>query len=272
VSSFLDRLRAGELTLMLGIRSSRTADVVRIAKVTGHHAVLLDLEHSSMSLDVATHLCATAGDLGLTAFVRVPEKEYGAIGRLLDCGAHGILVPRVESVAEAELVSRACRFPPRGHRSQLAMVPQLGMRPLPARDLNPALDGATIVQIMLETPEGIANADAIAAVEGVDMLVIGANDLTAELGVPGEYSHPSVREAITVVAAACRRHGRLLQLGGISDLALVASFIPLGVCALQLTGMDTELLLTAATARVEKFTDWHRESQATADSKGPEPA
>src|SRR5260221_5253346 len=118
---FVTRLRAGELTLMLGIRSGRTTDVVRIAHATGHHSILVDLEHSAMSLDVATQLCAAAADLGMTPFVRVPEQTYGAIGRLLDGGAHGIVAPRVETVDEAQAISRACRFPPRGQRSQLAM-------------------------------------------------------------------------------------------------------------------------------------------------------
>jgi 2-keto-3-deoxy-L-rhamnonate aldolase RhmA len=193
---FLDRLRRGELTLMLGIRSSRSTDIVRVAHATGYHCIMIDLEHSAMSLDTAASLCATAVDLAMTPFVRVPEREYGAIGRLLDGGAHGIIAPRIETVDEARTVSRACRFPPRGQRSQLAMVPQLGMRPMPAATLNPALDEQTVVQILLETPAGIARADEIAQLDGVDMLAIGANDLTAELGVPGQYGDPRVAEAV----------------------------------------------------------------------------
>jgi 2-keto-3-deoxy-L-rhamnonate aldolase RhmA len=246
---FLARLRAGELILMMGIRSGRTGDVVRVARSTGHDAVLIDLEHSSMSLDVAAQLCATAGDLGMTPFVRVPEREYGAIGRLLDCGAQGIIAPRIETVAEAELVSRACRFAPRGQRSQLTAVPQLGMRPTPAATLNPVLDDATIVQILIETRSGIANADAIAAIDGVDMLAIGANDLAAELGVPGQFHHPYIREAVATAGAACRRHGKLLMLGGISDKTILSTLRPLGVCALNLTGMDTDILFSGAAAR-----------------------
>ena len=109
---FLDRLRDGELTLMLGIRSSRTADVVRIAREAGYHAVMIDLEHSTMPLDVAAQLCATAGDLGLTPFVRVPEQDYGTIGRLLDGGAQGIIAPRIDTADQARAVARACRFAP----------------------------------------------------------------------------------------------------------------------------------------------------------------
>ena len=237
MNAFLDRLRGGEPTLKLAIRSSRTADVVRIAKSTGHHAVMVDLEHSTMPLDVAASLCGCAGDLGLFPFVRVPEREYRALGPLLDCGAQGIIAPRVETAAEAAAIARACRFAPRGQRSQVAT----------------ALDDATVVQILIETPAGVANADEIAAVDGVDMLAFGANDFTAELGVPGRYDDSRVTQAMTAVAGACKRHGKLLMVGGIADPALLHDLAPLGVCPLRLTGTDTDMLYAGAAARAERF-------------------
>ncbi|MTD59584.1 HpcH/HpaI aldolase family protein [Amycolatopsis pithecellobii] len=260
MNAFLDRLRAGELTLMLAIRSSRTTDIVRIAHATGHHAIMVDLEHATMSLDVAAQLSATAADLGMTPFVRVPERDYGSIGRLLDCGAQGIIAPRIETPAEAELVGRACRFPPRGQRSQLSMLPRLSMRPTPARELNPLLDEETIVQALVETPKGIANADAIAAVDNVDIVAIGANDLTAELGIPGRYDDPQVHAAVETAARACRAHGKLLMLGGISDPRILDALVPLGVCPLLLSGVDTELLFSGAEARAAKFATWWQQS------------
>ena len=151
-NQFLADLRAGQPKFVLVVRNARTTDTVRIAASTGHHSILVDLEHSTMSLDVAASLCAAAGDLGLTPFVRVPEREYGAIGRLLDGGAHGVVSPRIETADEALTVARACRFAPKGQRSQLASVPQLGMTPTPATRLNPILDATTIVQVMIETP------------------------------------------------------------------------------------------------------------------------
>jgi len=237
VNAFLGRLRDGEPTLMLAIRSSRTADVVRIANSTGHHAIMVDLEHSTMPLEVAASLCATASDLGLFPFVRVREREYGALGPLLDCGAQGIIAPRVETAAEAAAIARACRFAPRGQRSQVAT----------------ALDDATVVQILIETPAGVANADEIAAVDGVDMLAFGANDFTAELGVPGRYDDSRVTQAMTAVAGACKRHGKLLMVGGIADPALLHDLAPLGVCPLRLTGTDTDMLYAGAAARAERF-------------------
>lgn len=253
MSAFLERLRDGEPALMLAIRSSRTADVVRIAKSTGHHAVLIDLEHSAMSLEVAVTLAATAFDLGLFPFVRIPEREYGAIGRLLDGGVSGIVAPRIETAEQAATVAQACRFAPRGQRSQLAAVPQCGMRPTPAAELNPALDDATVVQILVETPAGVDSADEIAAVDGVDMIAFGANDYTAEIGVPGRYADPRVTEAVAVLAAACKRHGKLLMVGGIGDPARLRELDALGVCPLRITGTDTDMLYAGAAARAERF-------------------
>jgi 2-keto-3-deoxy-L-rhamnonate aldolase RhmA len=257
VNPFLDRLRGGELTKILCVRAARTGDIVRIARATGHHAVLIDLEHSAMSIDTAAQMSAVAGDLGLTALVRIPEREYGVAGRLLDGGAHGIIVPRVETADQARLIGEACRFPPAGHRSQLPSVPQLGMRPTPPRVLNPALDAATTVQVVIETPRGIANIDDIAAVDTVDMVALGTNDLTAELGIPGEYTHPEVRAAVAAVADACRRHDKLFMLAGIADLSIFGPLADLGACPLVLTGTDTDLLFAAARSRVASIDAWH---------------
>lgn len=255
MNAFLERLRtASEPVLMLAIRSSRTADVVRIAAATGHHAVMIDLEHSTMSLDVAASLAATAADLGVFAFARVPEREYGAIGRLLDGGVGGIIAPRVETAAEAAAIARACRFAPRGQRSQLATVPQFGMRPTPAAQLNKSLDEATVVQILIETPAGVANADAIAAVDGVDMLGFGANDFTAEIGAPGDYGDPRVTGAVETLAGAAHGHRKLLMVGGIGDPVRLRELYQPGVCPLRLTGTDTDMLYAGAAARAERFT------------------
>jgi 2-keto-3-deoxy-L-rhamnonate aldolase RhmA len=255
---FLDRLRAGELTLLLAIRSSRTNEIVRIAKATGHHAIMVDLEHSAISVAIAAEMCGCANDLGLTPFVRTPERDYGILGRLLDGGAAGIIAPRIETAEQADELSRACRFPPAGQRSQLAMVPQFGMRPMPAHELNPLLDAGTIVQALLETPAGIQNAAAIAALNGIDMLGLGANDLCAELGIPGKFADIRVRNCIATAAEACNSHGKLLMLGGIGDLEIVKSLLPLGIAPLYMTGTDTDILFSGGEQRSRRLADWHR--------------
>ena len=218
---------------------------------------MIDLEHSTMPLDIAAQLCAVAHDLGLFAFVRVPERDYGSIGRLLDGGAIGITAPRIQTVDEARTVVEACRFPPRGRRSQVSTVPQLGFRPMRAGELGPLLDEATIVQVMLETPAAVAAADAVAALDGLDMIILGANDFLAELGCLGRYDDPRLREAVTSIAAACNRHGKLLMVGGVSDASLVSDFRRLGAAPVQITGFDTDFLFAASEARVVQIRRFH---------------
>jgi 2-keto-3-deoxy-L-rhamnonate aldolase RhmA len=113
----LEKLRRNELVPAMMIRSARTPDVVRVAHSTGHQCIIVDLEHSTMSLDAAAMMTATAHDLGLFPFVRVPERDYGSIGRCLDGGASGIVAARIETAEQAAEIARACRFAPRGQRS-----------------------------------------------------------------------------------------------------------------------------------------------------------
>ena len=97
----LQRLVAGETVFTLGIRNARTPDIVRMARSAGCGAVWIDLEHSSMPIDCATQMAAFASALGVDCWVRIPERDYGVIGRLLDGGAGGIIAPSIETATEA---------------------------------------------------------------------------------------------------------------------------------------------------------------------------
>jgi 4-hydroxy-2-oxoheptanedioate aldolase len=248
----VERLTQGIPVAALGIRSSRTADIARIARSSGHHAVWVDLEHSTMPIDTAALICAAALDLGLAPFARIPERDYGVIGRLLDGGVLGIIAPRIESAEEAQEIVAACRFPPFGHRSAVATLAHLDFQKLPAAQFNRALNEATVVKILLESPRGIENAEAIAALPGVDIVGIGTNDLTAEMGVEGQFRHPDVRKAHEFAIAACRRAQKPLAIGGIGDIAYAAELIRLGAAPFMFTGIDTDLLLGAARDRLSQ--------------------
>ncbi|MEA2949445.1 MAG: hypothetical protein QOI40_4775 [Alphaproteobacteria bacterium] len=248
----VERLTQGTPVAALGVRSSRTADIARIARSSGHHAIWVDLEHSTMPVDTAALICAAALDLGLAPFARIPEREYGVIGRLLDGGVLGIIAPRVETVEEAQAIVAACRFPPFGHRSAVATLPHLNFQRMPAAEFNAALNRATVVKILLESPRGIENAEAIAALPGVDIVGIGTNDLAAEMGVTGQFRHPEVRKAHEAAIAACRRAQKPLAIGGIGDVAYAAELIRLGAAPFMFTGIDTDLLLAAARDRVSQ--------------------
>lgn len=248
----VERLTQGIPIAALGIRSSRTPDIARIAKCSGHHAVWVDLEHSTMPIDTAALICAAALDLGLAPFVRIPEREYGVIGRLLDGGVLGIIAPRVETAEQAQDIVAACRFPPLGHRSAIATLAHVDFKKMPPEQFNAALNRATVVKILLESPRGIENLEAIAALPGVDIVGIGTNDLTAEMGVAGQFRHPDVRKAHESAIAACRRAQKPLAIGGIGDIAYSAELIRLGAAPLMFTGIDTDLLLAATRDRVSQ--------------------
>lgn len=243
-------LARGEPLTAFGIRMARTPDVARLAKAAGNHAIWIDLEHSTIPLDAAGAICAAAHDLGLMALVRVPEREYGAIGRLLDAGASGLIFPRVETAAQAADLASACRFPPHGHRSAIAALPQFGYRRLPAAETYRLANDAVVVNVLIESPLGIENAEAIARVPGIDLVSIGCNDLSAELGVPGDYRHPLVRQALDSALAACARAGKPLSIGGIADAALNTELLARGAAPFLMTGIDTDVLLAAMQERV----------------------
>jgi 2-keto-3-deoxy-L-rhamnonate aldolase RhmA len=248
----VERLNQRIPVAALGIRGARSADIARIARSSGHHAIWVDLEHSTMSIDTAALICAAALDLGLAPFARIPEREYGVIGRLLDGGVLGIIAPRVETVAEAQDIIAACRFPPLGHRSAIATLAHVNFERMSASQFNQTMNQATVVKILLESPLGIANVEAIAALPGVDIVGIGTNDLAAEMGVPGQFRHADVRKAHEAAISACRRAGKPLAIGGIADIDYASELIRLGAAPFLFTGIDTDLLLAAARDRISQ--------------------
>lgn len=249
-NAVMRRLARRQPVAALGIRSSRSTDIVRFARASGHHAIWIDLEHSTMPLDIAGAICGAALDQGLVPFVRVPEREYGVIGRLLDAGAAGIIVPRVETADQAADAVLACRFPPHGHRSAIATLPCVDFRRLPPAQLYDVANRVTVVEVLLESPLGIEHCEAIARVPGIDLIGIGVNDLSAEFGVPGEFRHPLVTAALESALAACARAGKPLAIGGIPDHAYSAEWIARGAAPYLMTGIDSDVLLAGLQQRV----------------------
>src|SRR5262247_4389514 len=169
-----DRLARGEVALCMGTRLARTAEIGMIAESCGFDAFYVDMEHSTISLDAAAQICVAALPVGITPMVRIAGHQFEDATRLLDMGALGIVCPSVSTRAQAEAFVRACRFPPLGERSVGGTGPLQGYRATPLGDVNKQGNAATLLIPMLESPEGIANAEAIAAVPGIDVLLIGS--------------------------------------------------------------------------------------------------
>ncbi|MBI3704345.1 MAG: aldolase [Rhizobiales bacterium] len=245
-----ERLKRGEVALCMATRLARTADIAMIADACGFDALFIDMEHSTIALDAAAQICVAALPVGVTPLVRIAGHNFEDATRLLDAGALGIICPKVSTSAEAQAFARACRFPPLGERSVGGAGPLQGYRATPLGEVNVQGDTATLMIAMLETPEGIANADAIAAVPGIDVLLIGSNDLCTALGIPGELKHPKLRAAYEAAAKACKTHAKTLGVGGIrADVAHVAELVALGA-RFVIAASDVQYLMAAARSEV----------------------
>ena len=269
-NAVLQGLAQGEPLLSLGIRNARTAEIVRIAKTAGFGLVWIDLEHSSISIDCAVQIVASASDLGLEAWVRIPERDYGVVGRLLDGGATGIIAPRVETAEEAQKVVNAARFPPRGQRSQTALLPQAKYRRMSAAELMRCAELATTVHILIESAEGVRNAEAIAAIDGVDVLHVGMNDLSVDLGHVDHLRHADMFDACKRVIAAAHSRGKLAVVGGSSDPALFIELLNAGAVPLVFAAIDTDVLAAGLTQRAtdwgQRVREWRNQTQGRIQS------
>ncbi|HEU4440468.1 MAG TPA: aldolase/citrate lyase family protein [Burkholderiales bacterium] len=244
----LRQLRAGKLAIGLGVNQARTVGIATMAKTAGFDWLFIDGEHSSMDGDDAAQLSTAALGAGVTPIVRVAGFEHWHASRMLDNGAQGIVFPHVDTKEEAQKVANACRYPPVGKRSMGGALAQLGFASIPVGEAARLVNEETIVVVMIESPQGVANADEIAATKGVDALLIGTNDLCFEMGIPGQFNDPKVKDAYTKVIAACRKHGKFPGMGGMYTPELLERHIGMGV-QLILSGSDFSLLMQAGTAR-----------------------
>lgn len=252
-SVVIDRLASGESVFALGVRYSRSVEIVKIARTAGCGVLWVDLEHAAMSIETATQICSAALDAGLIPMARIPANDLGVIGKLLNSGVLGILAPRVETAAQAEQVVSACRFPPNGIRSQIGAISLFDYEKLPARHLNRFSNQATFVAIMVESEKGFSNLPSIAAVEGVDMIVSGNNDFSADLGVVGDYGSAAVRDANIAAIKTCADAGKLFAVGGIMDLSYLREMVAMGAARFFITGFDSEMLRDGAIAKTASF-------------------
>jgi 2-keto-3-deoxy-L-rhamnonate aldolase RhmA len=242
------KLQAGELALGFGVFHLRTSATAMIAAATNHDWLFIDMEHGAFSIQEATQLCLAALPTSITPIVRVAAGALHEGTRALDSGAMGIIVPHVDRLDQAKRLPEAFRYPPRGSRSWGGAPAAFGYRAPGNAEAQAALNASILIVAMIESPEAVSNAHAIAAVEGIDILLIGTSDLTAEMGISGQVNHPSVRQAYETVSAACRSNGKTLGMGGVYDLDTMKQYIKIGA-RFVLSGSDHLYLMDGAKSR-----------------------
>ena len=244
------RLREGRLVLGLGLRQTRTVDIGLIARTCGFDYLFLDCEHNAMDLSVASDISVAALGQGVTPLVRVPGKEPFHSVRVLDNGAQGVVIPHVDSADEARAIVDNLRYPPAGHRSISRASPLVAFENVPLEQFMGEANDETLIVAMLESPTSIDQAEEIAAVEGIDVLLIGTNDLCAEMGLHGQFGHQRVTDAYTSMIEACRTHGKFAGMAGVREDALMERYIGMGA-RFVLAGVDLPLMMEAGKARTK---------------------
>ena len=242
------QLAAGKIAIGLGLHQSRLVDIAAIGKSCNYDWLFIDMEHSGLDIGTAAQIATAALPVGITPIVRVPGKEHHHATRMLDGGVQGVVVPHVDSVEEAKKVVAFCKYPPLGHRSLYGQLPQFNFESVPIAEACKMANEEMLVIVMLESPEAIAQADEIAAIPGIDVLLIGTNDLCAESGIAGQYGHEKIVAAYQTVIDACKKHGKYPGMGGVVDHTLMEKYIGMGMRFI-LSGNDIGFLMSGAKAR-----------------------
>ena len=247
-----EKLARDEVVASMTVRLVRGIEIARIARTAGFDTLYVDLEHSSFSLETCGQICMAALEAGIAPFVRVPANTPDYVTRVLEGGALGVIAPHIRSAQEAREVVKAAKFPPLGERSNASGLPHLHYRSFPVAEAFAALNDATMVIVQFESAAALDKAEEIVAVDGVDMVLVGLNDMLADWGLAGEYDHPRVREAYGKIIAACRKHGKHCGVGGLATRPdLVAEFVKMGARYVS-TGTDIAFLLAACTQRARQ--------------------
>ena len=247
-----EKILNNELCLGVGLRQSRTVDIGKIMATSGYDWLFIDMEHNSMDIDTASQISVAAQDAGITPIVRVPDFAHHHATRVLDCGAMGVVFPHVENADIAKKLVSYCLYPPKGHRSMTGVLPQLDFKQQPIADVASTINKNMLIVIMLESPEAIDNVDSIAAVDGVDVILIGTNDLCMEMGIPGDYSNPKVKDSYIKVIEACKKYGKTPGMGGVYNEELMSEYIKMGMRFI-LSGSDLSFMMQTASQRSNKL-------------------
>jgi 2-dehydro-3-deoxyglucarate aldolase/4-hydroxy-2-oxoheptanedioate aldolase len=213
-------LREGRVQLGCSCFQLRSVDAIRALAASGLDWVFLDAEHGPFDLETLQDLMRVAVGAGLCPIVRVADLQYALIARALDCGAQGVLLPRVES---PELLAAAVswtRFPPMGVRGFGLAAPQLEYEAASIADAIAHINANVLVVVQIETKTALERIDELLAVPNIDAVLIGPGDLSISLGVPGDFSHPTFVAAVEKIRDRCDRagiapgiHMRTLDLG-----------------------------------------------------------
>jgi 2-dehydro-3-deoxyglucarate aldolase/4-hydroxy-2-oxoheptanedioate aldolase len=199
-------LQQGELQLGCGFGQIRSLEIPKILAAAGFHWTFIDGEHGNFGIETLFELCHASTNAGLSPIVRVADMQYALVARALDCGADGVIFPRVESPELLDQAVSWTKFPPVGVRG-MGLGPQhFEYERVTVPQVIDHLNANTMVVLQIETQRAVDARDELLSVPGVDVVMVGPVDLSISLGVPGDFQHPKMVDAMEKIRDSCLAH------------------------------------------------------------------
>lgn len=200
-------LKEGKVQLGTSYGIVRSPEIGRILAAAGFHWAFVDSEHGPYGQETLQDICRAAGAAGLAPIVRVADMQYHLVARALDGGAHGVIFPRVESPELLEKAVSWTKFPPVGIRGYGLTPAHVDYEPATIPQVIEHMNAQVMVVLQIETKRAVEAREEILSVPGIDAVMIGPADLSISFGVPGDFQHPKMVEAMEAVRDTCNKHG-----------------------------------------------------------------
>ncbi len=203
-----DLMSSKELKVGNFIVEFATPGIGHILKAAGCDFAFFDMEHSGFSFETLKSAIRYFEAAGVAVIVRVPGQENDMLARACDMGAEGLIAPMISTAAQAQAMVDSVKYFPQGKRGVGLQMAHDNYRAAPVAEALANANRKTSVICLIETADGAENADAIAAIDGVDCLWVGHFDLSVSLGIPGEFNHPKFQAAMDKIIGAAKKHGK----------------------------------------------------------------
>jgi 2-dehydro-3-deoxyglucarate aldolase/4-hydroxy-2-oxoheptanedioate aldolase len=202
-----EKLAKGETVFGCGLQVYRSPEIARTFAAAGFDYVFIDTEHGSFNLETVHDMIIASNGAGITPIVRVAELSYALIARLLDSGAQGIILPRVEDPKLLEEALSWMRFPPEGKRGYGVNTTMIDYEMRSFAEIIAHQNLNTLSVVQFETVTAMERADELLSLKGVNIAMVGPADLSISLGVPGQFDHPLLLSTVDRLIEQCNRHG-----------------------------------------------------------------
>lgn len=252
--TFKDKLQAGEQMVVFAVGRMYHPNILHyIGMDGGFDGIWIDVEHAGFTVHDMESAVTVGMAYNLESFVRVPPTDYATVTRCFESGAAGVMAAQITSAAHAEEFVQWSKFAPRGRRGLNPLGHDGGFGNIPMAEFAEKANREHFVAIQIESAGAVDEVDAIAAIDGVDMLFVGPSDLSQALGVTGDIMHPKCIAAVDAVADACRTHGK--QWAAVTPTPEYATLLMEKGCTVISPSNDVKLIAAGLAATKERFSD-----------------